>query len=206
MPRSIILSSCILFTLLACSSDAVDTSTNTIPHSKINQAPITGESKQETLGTKEKLLSDIQTLEQELSKELEQVDKAKTLTFITKSELFAKNYSDDVKAAPILFKAAEMAKSIGEYGRALKLWDNVYNRYKDYEKAPDALFMQGFIFENDLKDIKLAKMYYGNFLKKYPDHDLAHQISIILKNIDKSPEELIKEFKRSNQDATGKKM
>lgn len=203
MYRFMLFSCCFVFTSLSCTSD---TKTNTIPHPKINEAPVAKESKQETLGAKEKLLSDIQTIEQELSREQEKIDKAKALTFITKSELFAQRYTEDSETASVLFKAAEVAKGIREYGRALKLWDMVYNRYSDYEKAPDALFMQAFVFENDLKDIKLAKMYYGNFLKKYPNHSLADQITIILKNIDKSPEELIKRFEKIDQEAKGKKM
>ncbi len=152
------------------------------------------------------MLSDIQTIERVLSPKLEKIDKAKALSLITKSELFAQSYPDDSEAASILFKAAEVSQRIGEYGRALKLWDMVYNRYNTYQKAPDALFMQAFVFENDLKDIKLAKMYYGNFLKRYPDHALIDQITIILKNIDKSPEELIKNFKKVDMEIEGKKM
>ncbi len=46
-----------------------------------------------------------------------------------------------------------------------------------------------------LKDIEKASHYYEGFMRAFPDHELVPQVQLILKNINKSPEELVKEFK-----------
>jgi hypothetical protein len=37
------------------------------------------------------------------------------------------------------------------------------------------------------------------FLKRYPDHALAKDATLLLANMDKSPEDLIKEFQKKNK-------
>ena len=56
-----------------------------------------------------------------------------------------------------------------------------------------ALFMTGFVYENDLMDLKNAKASYESFLKRYPnDPDFADDAQMALKMLGKSPEEIIK--------------
>lgn len=58
--------------------------------------------------------------------------------------------------------------------------------------------MIGFVYENDLNDLENAKQTYEAFLQKYPnDPDFADDAQMALKNLGKSPEELIKEFEQN---------
>lgn len=51
-----------------------------------------------------------------------------------------------------------------------------------------------FIYENQLHGAEKAKKLYEEFMKKYPDHELAKDVKFSLDHIGKSDEELIKEF------------
>ena len=50
-----------------------------------------------------------------------------------------------------------------------------------------------------------AKPLYEEFLKKYPQHELAQSVQFSLSNIDKTPEQIIKEFEAKNKDKSADK-
>lgn len=125
-------------------------------------------------------------------------DKAAADKFI----LTAEAYSTLVQSAPdkyadLLMKAAGLAKTIGEPNKALQLYYKVGEQMPDHPKAPTALFMMAFIYENDLHDIEKAKATYEQFLKRYPnDPDYADDAENALKYLGLSPEEIIKKFEK----------
>lgn len=98
-----------------------------------------------------------------------------------------------------MFRAADVARGVGKYGQAIDIWKNLRSLYPDYERSPDALFLTGFTYENNLNEKTQAKELYNQFLEEYPDHALNTQVKQTLDVIDKSPEELIKEFQRKNK-------
>ncbi len=148
--------------------------------------------------TPEGLKSEIDTWKMKvLSKE--PLSKDSVMTLIDKHELFADSFSKDTLAPILLYDAAEFAKKIKEPGLAIKLWGQLQRDYPGHEKAPYALFLQGFTFENDIKDEFNAKNYYRHVMNRYPRHPLARQAQLALDNMEKSPEELIRKFKEKNQ-------
>ena len=112
------------------------------------------------------------------------------------SEAFGQDFPTNKRSADVIFKAADVARGIGEYGKAVQLWGKVWRNYPDYGRAPDAVFMQAFTFENNLNDLENAKKYYRKVIENYPEHPLREQSVTALKNLGKSPEELIKEFQK----------
>lgn len=106
---------------------------------------------------------------------------------------------DSAKAGNLLLKAAALAKSIENPNRALRLYYKLAEQLPRHPKAPTALFMMGFIQENDLNALDKAKSLYEDFLKRYPnDPDYADDAQNALKMLGKSPEELIKMFEAQN--------
>ena len=61
------------------------------------------------------------------------------------------------------------------------------------------MFLQGFTCDNQMRDVEGAKKYYNEFLLKYPDHEYVDQVKELLKNIDISPEELVKSFQKKRE-------
>ncbi len=130
-------------------------------------------------------------------------DSAKANAFIKTAEEYAASVetTQPDKYADLLLKAAGVAKSIGSSTKALQLYTTVAEKLPQHPKAPMALFMEGFILENDRGDTAMARVKYQDFLKKYPnDPDFADDAQNALKYLGKSPEEMIKEFEKANKE------
>ncbi|MEM1322619.1 MAG: tetratricopeptide repeat protein [Bacteroidota bacterium] len=151
-------------------------------------------------GDKATLEQEIKALETALREQTSsKLDIAKASELIEKSEAYVKAYPKDKNSASLLFRAADVARGIGKYGKAINLWEKVYEEYPDYHRAPDSRFLIGFTYENNLNEKTQAKKHYNQFLENHPDHQLAEQVKQTLAVIDKSPEELIEEFKKKNK-------
>lgn len=130
-------------------------------------------------------------------------DKAKAQEYIQTSETLAAlvEKKNENQYVDVILKAAGLAKTIGQPQKAIELYQKVANGLPNHPKAPTALFMLGFVYENDLNDLDKARAIYQDFLKKYPnDPDFADDAQNSLQNLGKSPEELIKEFEEKQQD------
>jgi len=59
-------------------------------------------------------------------------------------------------------------------------------------RAPVALFLAGFLYNNELHSIDSARMVYQDYLQQYPDHELAASAKYELETLGKDPNELMK--------------
>jgi TolA-binding protein len=146
---------------------------------------------------KEKLVEEIKLLEDTLeAKATQQINRKLAKDLIDKSKMYAEAYPDDELSPAYLFRAGNVAVGISLFEDAVHLFETVYQKYIDYDRAPDALFLEGFTYENHMNDIENAKRCYNEFLKRFPDDQLADQVRVVLENIGKSPEELVKDFQK----------
>jgi tetratricopeptide (TPR) repeat protein len=113
--------------------------------------------------------------------------------------LFGDSYPEAAESANLLFKAAEVSLGMNQAPRALGLYQKVYKNYPEFEKRPFALFLQAFIYENNLGRLDDAKLTYEKFLVEFPDHAMADDATYSLANLGKSPDELIKEFEAKSK-------
>ncbi|MFZ4544906.1 MAG: tetratricopeptide repeat protein [Saprospiraceae bacterium] len=144
-------------------------------------------------------LQEIKKLENELLADISKMDKAKAAVLVKKSQEYALAYPDDSTSARVLFRAADVARGIGDFPNAMKMWNEIQYNYASSKYAAESLFLQGFTYENDLQNKDKAKECYLKFLNLYPNHDLNHDITMALKNIDIPIEELIKQFEANNK-------
>lgn len=107
---------------------------------------------------------------------------------------YADTYPEDTVSASYLFKAGDISSKVNETHQAIQLFGRMVQKYPNHNNSPYALFLQGFIYENQIGDPLKAKPYYESFLKSYPDHQIAGDVRFSLNNLGKSPEELIREF------------
>ncbi|OFX33522.1 MAG: hypothetical protein A2X08_08400 [Bacteroidetes bacterium GWA2_32_17] len=144
---------------------------------------------------KNKLLVKIQQNEKKLYNdslmELDVTIADSTVNLYTK---FANEYPDDTSSAEYLFRAAEICKSLNKGKLSLSYYERLEKNYPKFPKMPVCIFMQGFVCENHLKDFENAKYNYQRFIDNYPKHPLVHDTKILIENLGKSPEELIKSF------------
>lgn len=146
------------------------------------------------------LLAGIDKLEKTFKQDdIKAIDYTKAQELIDQTILYAQNFPQDSITPELLFRTAQVARATKAYGRAIQMLGKVHREFPDNQRSPTALFLQAFIFENHLNDKDQAKKYYGHFLDKFPDNQLAPQVTQILKVIDKSAEELVKEFQKKNK-------
>lgn len=136
-----------------------------------------------------------------LRKDASKIDKPTAMTMIAASEKFVAQFPKDTAAARVLFKAAEINKGIGEFGKAIKLWGDVNTNYPTYKRAGDATFMQAFTFDEDLHDKENAISYYKKFINNYPNHPLQTNAGQLLTMLEGGKElnDIIKEFEKKNK-------
>ncbi len=116
-------------------------------------------------------------------------DTAKVL--IIKYQNFVNKYSNDSLSPIYLLKAADLCMSTKDYTTAVKLYENVYTKYSEYEKAPQALFLQAMTYCDFLKNESLGKIKYQEFINKYPNHELSDDAKKSIEFIGKTPEEIL---------------
>ena len=75
--------------------------------------------------------------------------------------------------------------------KAIQLFKKLHDDYPKSEYAASSLFMAGFIYANELQNFEEAKKCYQQFLKEYPDDDLAASAQAELDNMGMSPEEIL---------------
>lgn len=119
--------------------------------------------------------------------------------FIESCDLYSLIVPEDPVSPELLHKAGEAARATRAFNSALDIYDRLYQRYPDFEKAPQALFLMAFTLDNDLQRHDEAKALYERFLEKYPDDDFADDTQFLLQNLGKTDEEIIQSFETQDE-------
>lgn len=141
----------------------------------------------------------IASLEKEIFNPYEdRLDRAKAIELINLYQKVAKEEPKSSTAPEYLFKAGDLSINVQGPNKTIMIFDELLLNYPESEKAPTALFLKAFVYDDQLKDYANAKKYYELFLVKYPDSEFADDAEISLKNLGKTSEELIEEFEKNN--------
>ena len=90
--------------------------------------------------------------------------------------------------------AADFYRYMHKPLKSISIYEKIYERYPSVAKHPYALFLQGFIFENEVGNPQAAKLLYEKFLETYPNHAISNDVKATLSNLGKTPEQLVAEF------------
>jgi len=148
---------------------------------------------------KDKAIDNISMVEGQAFSETGLVNAEFVDDLIREYENFAEEFPQDSLAPDYLFKAADVAMNTNRSNKAIGLYNKVIKDYGDYKKAPEALFLKGYVYENNLGRLDVAKAIYEEFLEKYPDNEFADDAEVSLKYLGKSPEELIEIFQKEKE-------
>jgi len=113
---------------------------------------------------------------------------------------FADSLPQDERSAEYLFKAADLSMYFSDPGRTIWLLDRLMTRYPEHEKAAMSLFLKAFVYDTRMDDTASARHYYRQFIEKYPGNEFAGEAEAAIRNLGKSPEDLIREFEQLNRE------
>jgi TolA-binding protein len=120
-------------------------------------------------------------------------------SFVDVCEAYAMSAPAENDVPDYLHKAAETARAMRTIPKALSLYDWILEQYPDHEKAPQALFLKAFTYDNNLNDTANARKNYTAFLEKFPEDEFADDTKFLLENLGKSDEEILESLTKKGQ-------
>lgn len=121
-------------------------------------------------------------------------DSASIALAITQYTEFVKSFPDDSLSPVYLFRGANLASQKGDITLTIRLLDQLHHDYPKHADAPRALLFKGFVSETQMGDFKTAEACYREFLNSYPNHESVGDVTFLLKNLRKSPDQLLQEI------------
>ncbi len=147
-----------------------------------------------------KSLLRLMELEKNLAKDTSKMpDKKKINEVFLAYKNFADSFPKNDSVPEYLYRAGRLASGLTYLMEAVNCYHRVYDKFPASKRAPFCLFMEAFIYENQLHGMEKAKKLYEEFMKKYPDHELAKDVKFSLDHLGKSDEEMIKEFEEKQK-------
>jgi tetratricopeptide (TPR) repeat protein len=96
------------------------------------------------------------------------------------------------------FKAGELAKALNKPHVAIRHFNDLLDRDPDHSTAPMALFYKAMIVGDMLQEHETAKIYYQEFIDKYPEHPFAESAKASIELQGKSLDEIVEGFEKKN--------
>lgn len=145
--------------------------------------------------SRDKSVLDIQKFEKNLySQQTISFNKPKGDSLLKMYDDFVTRFPADSLSPVYLFKAVNLTITEGDGNKALSLLDEFMKKYPDHPKVPVCAFFKGYVYENILKNMDLAKENYLIYIEKYPDDVFVKDARMAIKNLGKTTDQMIKEF------------
>jgi len=144
--------------------------------------------------SKEKMLNEITEKEKPFFSNVPVTDTVKINEMVSLYTRFADKFSDDSLSPVFLYRAAGLQMNSGKNEAALTSLDKIIKDHSDFAKLPEAYFLKAFIYDNNIKNLKKAREAYLDFIQKFPDNELADDAQASIKNLGKTPEQIINEI------------
>jgi TolA-binding protein len=115
---------------------------------------------------------------------------------------FATKYPNDEQAPEFLFKAGQRCNVSADHNKAIELFQQVIDQYPKHKIAEDALFLQAYIYENNLHNYPMAKAAYTKFIEMYPNSELKEDAVYSIQNLGKTPEQIFEALDKTDSVAS----
>lgn len=143
---------------------------------------------------RQKDVSKIENLESEVDKQAAVPDTANLNELIKEYTSFVDKYPQDSLAPKYLYRAIRVSMSMNDGQLAMKLIDRSINEYNKGPRYAEVVFLKAYVYENLIGNYGRASEIYRDFIRNFPDHELADDAQVAIQNMGKTPEELIREF------------
>jgi tetratricopeptide (TPR) repeat protein len=134
-------------------------------------------------------------------KEHPQLNRSTAIMAVKAFTDFAYAFPSDSLAPEYLFKAADISYSaLQEYKQSIVYYQTITTKYPDYKKSAFALMRQGMIYDDDIQNgEEKAKSVYEEVIRKYPHTLFAQQAGMLIDQLGKSSQQMIREFEYKNK-------
>ncbi len=122
------------------------------------------------------------------------IDTAGVKDLLVAYDSYVAAFPNDSNSVRYLFREADFYRYMHKPQKSIAIYTNIYNAYPTCFRRPYALFLQGFIYENEIHNLDSAKAKYEMFLQIYPNHPIAKDVKTTLESLGKTPEQIIAEF------------
>jgi len=115
---------------------------------------------------------------------------------------YAKAFSKDSLSAEYLYRAADLNMRLKRGEEALTNLDVIIAKFPDSRRVADAYYLRGCVYEDVLYDIDNAINAYYDFVKRYPSHELALSVSLLIHYLEKgmTPDDIVASFEDSDSE------
>ncbi|MBK7107357.1 MAG: tetratricopeptide repeat protein [Ignavibacteriae bacterium] len=119
---------------------------------------------------------------------------------VVKFEEVVNKFPESGVADSSLFEIAKLyqgqviknVKPMESLNKAVDTYQIIFEKYPNSPLAESSIFMSAFILANEIKNFPKAEKNYKMYLEKYPNGDLADDAQMELKNLGKSPEDVLR--------------
>lgn len=118
---------------------------------------------------------------------------------------YSYKFPNDSLTPEYIFRMAHIFDALGKGREAVEAFHKVETQYPDYPKKDICIFMQGNIYDSELKDTIQARDCYERYLRSFPGTNLAKDVKILLQNLGKSPEQLYENIVKNNEKQVAEK-
>jgi hypothetical protein len=116
--------------------------------------------------------------------------------YMQQAEAFAAVAGPVDLSARLLYKAAEIARALQAYPRAVANYQWIAQQFPKSAWGAKASFMMAFTYDEDLQQLEPARKAYEAFLAMYPDDPFASDAAMLLDNLGKSDAEIMEKFQQ----------
>jgi hypothetical protein len=137
-------------------------------------------------------------------KEATQLDRSTAIMAVKNFTDYAYAFPSDTLAPEFLFKAADISHgALQEYKQSLAYYRIITDKYPAYKKCAFALMRQAMIYDDDIEGgDEQAKLLYQQVIKKYPNTLFAQQATLLMDQLGKTSQQMIREFEHKNKSTT----
>lgn len=145
---------------------------------------------------KTSLLKDIDSLETKLKQANPDApyDRASALHLVRLYQDYYNQNSKDTLSGEFLFRAASLSVTLEKPQQAVNRLVTYYDTYKTASRRPEALYLIGFIYENEMDNPEKALEFYDRVIEVFPDNFWAEQARAAKTFLGLSEEEIIKKL------------
>jgi tetratricopeptide (TPR) repeat protein len=108
-------------------------------------------------------------------------------------------FPNDKNTADMIFKAGNQCVNLKKFDEALEWYNTIDVRYSNYQKRPEALYLQGFVYDTYKNEFGNAEEKYKRLIKLYPNHILTPQAEQSIQNLGLSDVEIIRKFEKKEK-------